>query len=81
MDKYYFFPFLAEKEEDYDYNEENKKSGWKYWDVEPATHNPKPDITAQFTEKPRIYPKLHNDLENEVSDANPWWERIISNRH
>ena len=53
--------YLGEKEDDYDYTEENKKSGWKYWDMEPVADNPKPDMTPKFKEKPRIYPKLDND--------------------
>jgi len=73
----------AQKEEDYDYNEENKKSGWKYWDMEPVNESSNNDMSAKLKEKPRMYSEWenNNDLESESSNVNPWWERIISNRH
>jgi len=73
----------AQKEEDYDYNEENKKSGWKYWDMEPVNESSNNDMSAELKEKPRMHSEWenNNDLESESSNVNPWWERIISNRH
>jgi len=73
----------VEKEDDYDYNEDDKKSGWKYWDMEPVTESYDNHKSLELREKPRMYldTSSSNMAENEVSDINPWWERIISNRH
>ena len=51
--------------------------------MEPVPESPAQDTSAQLKEKPRMYPQFgnNNDLDNEASDINPWWERIISNRH
>ena len=80
---FHFYIHLVEKEDDYDYNEDDKKSGWKYWDMEPVTESYDNHKSLELREKPRMYLETgsSNMVENEVSDINPWWERIISNRH
>ena len=80
---FHFYIHLVEKEDDYDYNEDDKKSGWKYWDMDPVTQSYDNHKSLELREKPRMYLDTvsSNMAENEVSDINPWWERIISNRH
>ena len=51
--------------------------------MEPVTQSYDNHKSMTLNEKPRMYPNTvsSNMVENEVSDINPWWERIISNRH
>ena len=69
---FYLYIHLVEKEDDYDYNEDDKKSGWKYWDMEPVTESYDNHKSSEFREKPRMYLDTvsSNMAENEVSDIN-----------
>ena len=51
--------------------------------MEPVNESSNNDMSAELKEKPRMHSELenNNDLESESSNVNPWWERIISNRH
>ena len=51
--------------------------------MEPVTESYDNHKSLELREKPRMYLDTgsSNMVENEVSDINPWWERIISNRH
>ena len=51
--------------------------------MEPVNEPSNNEMSEKLKEKPRMYSEWenNNDLENESSNVNPWWERIISNRH
>ena len=68
------------------YNEEGKVSGWKYWDMGDSSDASVEKSSLKTIKSENGYNKISindydYDAENEVRDIDPWWEKIISNRH
>ena len=65
------------------YNEEGRVEGWKYW----STEQTKVVETNQNMDKVtngETVPSHFGEnfvVKNEPRNINPWWERIVSNRH
>ena len=84
-----FVIFIGANEDDggNNYNDDGKATGWKYWDMEDTGDVGDNGMNLKKLRPSKDYDnisKLNNgyeNSENEVSDVDPWWERVISNRH
>ena len=85
-----FFPILPGIDNDdggNTYNEDGRATGWKYWEMEDTSFDADEETNLKKLRPSKDYDKIpklntgYEEFNNEVSDVDPWWERIISNRH
>jgi hypothetical protein len=69
------------------YNEDGRATGWKYWEMEDTSVEADEEKSLKKLRPSKDYDKIpklnpdYEDLNNEVRDVDPWWEKMISNRH